>query len=140
MKYTDRKITKDFIDLIKESSDPNQFTSTYQKAAGDFAGVAADVAADAAGLGILFKAAEAFNNVMGSQGAAKIAEMYPGMEIAGFLRSCAVFIKNLEKLKKEGNLDKDIVTMFNDALKECKVSRYKLIEPRKEAGVYPTVK
>ena len=76
MKYSDREITKDFISLIKESSDPNQFTSTYQKAAGDIAGVAADVAADAAGLGILFSAAEALNNVMGSQGAAKIAEMY----------------------------------------------------------------
>jgi len=136
MKVSDRDITRQFMNLLNESNDPNQFTGIHQ-AAGK---MAKDVAVDALGLGVFQKAAEAYQEIMTSRGGKEIEEAYPMMEIAGFARACALFISKLESLKKNASLNKDIVTLFNDCLSECNVERYKLNETSQDVGFYPPVK
>lgn len=136
MKVSERDITRQFMNLLNESNDPNQFTGIHQ-AAGEVAG---DVALDALGLGAFKKAAEVYQEIMSSRGGKKIEKSFPMMEVAGFARACALFISKLESFKKSSNMNEDIVTLFNKCLDECNVERYKLSETGQDAGFYPTVK
>ena len=124
MKVSERDIARQFMDLLNESSDPNQFTGIH-KAAGE---MAADVAADAFGLGAFKKAADVYKEIVSSRGGKQIEEAYPMMEIAGFARACALFVSDLESFKAQGRMKKDVITAFNECLEKCGVERYKLTD------------
>lgn len=139
MKISERDITRQFMNLMNESRDPNQFTGIHQ-AAGEMAG---EAAIDALGLGVFQKAAKVYQEIMSSRGGREIEQAYPMMEIAGFARACAMFLSTLETFKTQGRMDKDVITAFNDCLKECEVERYKLTAGEgtsQYAGTHPVVK
>jgi hypothetical protein len=139
MKVTERDIARQFMDFLNESSDPNQFTGMH-RAAGE---MAVDAAADALGLGAFKKAAEVYKEIVSSRGGKEIEEAYPMMEIAGFARACALFVSKLESFKAQGRMDSDVISEFNNCLKECGVERYKLTSgagTSQYAGTYSAVK
>jgi len=132
----ERKITRQFIDALNETNDPEQFTGVMP-ALGKEAGIAARnvVLDNFPGINTAMSFKDAIQNAAASINKNKLSKNFPGMQVAGFYKACLLFT---EVADKETHIN--VEELFNECLEACGVTKYTLSEEGREAGVYLPVK